>query len=86
MQLLPALTHIEVDFRRTWANAKNPEDKAAALVLTGERDKGKFFSNGLQLELVKPGDGFFKDVYYKSVATSAEQPSSPLELDHRTSR
>jgi hypothetical protein len=35
------------------------------LVLTGERDKGKFFSNGLQLELVKPGDGFFKEVYYK---------------------
>jgi len=70
-QLLPALSHIEIDFRKTWANGKTPEDKSAALVLTGERDKGKFFSNGLQLELVKPGDGFFKEVYYKSVSPRA---------------
>lgn len=35
-------------------------------MLTGERDKNKFFSNGLQLEIVKPG--FFKDIYYVLLA------------------
>lgn len=71
MQLLPALTHIELDFRRNWASAPKDKPEQAALVLTGERDKGKFFSNGLQLELVPGCPGFFRDVYYVSVWLAA---------------
>ena len=39
-QLLPALDHIELAWRTDFANG----DKEAALVITGEREKNKFFS------------------------------------------
>lgn len=39
LQLLPALDHIELTFRKDWENG----DKEAALVFTGERVKNKFF-------------------------------------------
>ena len=52
LALLPALDHIELEFLS--------QGGEASLVLTGERLKNKFFSNGLQLELVAECPGFFK--------------------------
>ncbi|GAA5871738.1 hypothetical protein JCM1840_003985, partial [Sporobolomyces johnsonii] len=64
-QLLPALDFIELSYHR----ACDKGHKKGALVLTGERKKGKFFSNGLQLELVGSCDGsFWTDYYYKLLA------------------
>lgn len=40
VQLLPALDYVELDFRKAW----NAGNKDAALVLTGETVKHKFFS------------------------------------------
>ncbi|SCV74710.1 BQ2448_7739 [Microbotryum intermedium] len=58
--LLPALDDIELEFRTNFKKG----DKSAALVLTGERVKNKFFSNGLDLNLVNEYQGnFFKDLY-----------------------
>ncbi|GAA5931177.1 hypothetical protein JCM1841_003479, partial [Sporobolomyces salmonicolor] len=63
--LLPALDFIELSYHR----ACEKGHKKGALVLTGERKKGKFFSNGLQLELVGSCEGsFWTDYYYKLLA------------------
>merc|ERR1711939_369546 len=59
--LLPALDHVEL----AWHRAAQAGNKNGALVLTGERDKGKFFSNGLQLEVLADYPTFFRDYYYK---------------------
>ncbi|KAL8280488.1 hypothetical protein RQP46_007136 [Phenoliferia psychrophenolica] len=62
--LMPALDHIELTWRTDFANG----DKEAALVITGERDKHKFFSNGLDLAVSQEYMGFFKDYYYPLLA------------------
>ena len=56
LALLPALDHIELEYQTALAQGKGE----ASLVLTGERSKNKFFSNGLQLELVAECPGFFR--------------------------
>lgn len=61
LAMLPALDYIELNFRQAWDKGQ----KEAALVLTGETVNHKFFSNGLQLELVAECPGFFKDYFYK---------------------
>ncbi|KAM0749675.1 ClpP/crotonase [Meredithblackwellia eburnea MCA 4105] len=58
--LLPALDHIELDWRTSYSNG----DKEAALIITGEREKNKFFGNGLNLEQSSEHMGFFRDYYY----------------------
>ncbi|KAM0789796.1 hypothetical protein ACM66B_006648 [Microbotryomycetes sp. NB124-2] len=58
--LIPALDYIELSFRQSHDKGQ----KAAALVLTGETGSHKFFSNGLQLELVPDCPFFFRDYYY----------------------
>ncbi|GAA5884230.1 hypothetical protein JCM6882_002187 [Rhodosporidiobolus microsporus] len=76
--LLPALDYIELAWHRSTealrsANkAGGKKDKGplppfaeGALVLTGERGVGKFFSNGLQLECLKEYPTFFRDYYYR---------------------
>ncbi|KAK4056378.1 hypothetical protein OIO90_002521 [Microbotryomycetes sp. JL221] len=60
LAMLPALDHIELEFRQAW----NKGQKEAALILTGETKQHKFFSNGLQLDLVPDCPGFFRDYYY----------------------
>lgn len=64
--LLPALDYVEFEFRKSGG--------AAALVFTGEREKNKFFSNGLQLEEVATTPHFFKDYYYKLMSRIATFP------------
>ena len=54
--LLPALDYIELEYQTALSNGKGE----AAVVLCGEVRKNKFFSNGLQLELVAECPGFFK--------------------------
>ncbi|GAA5927075.1 hypothetical protein JCM3775_002440 [Rhodotorula graminis] len=60
--LLPALDYVELAWHRA---AKKGNNKGGALVLTGERVAGKFFSNGLQLEVLADYPTFFRDYYYK---------------------
>ncbi|KAM0749676.1 ClpP/crotonase [Meredithblackwellia eburnea MCA 4105] len=62
--LLPALDYIELDWRTSYSKG----DKEAALVITGEREKNKFFSNGLDLMAANEHMGFFKDYYYALLA------------------
>ncbi|KAL8277515.1 hypothetical protein RQP46_010070 [Phenoliferia psychrophenolica] len=57
--LLPALDHIELTWRLDFAKG----DKEAALVITGERDKSKFFSNGLDLTVLPGYADFFQDYF-----------------------
>ncbi|GJN94217.1 hypothetical protein Rhopal_007291-T1 [Rhodotorula paludigena] len=59
--LLPALDYIELEWHRAGEKSGN---KAGALVLTGERKVGKFFSNGLQLDCLLEYPTFFRDYYY----------------------
>ncbi|GAA6006705.1 hypothetical protein JCM11491_003151 [Sporobolomyces phaffii] len=70
--LLPALDHVETEY---YENCKRGE-KGGSLVLTGESDKGKFFSNGLQLDLVEKG--FWKDQYYLLLSRLLTFPLSTI--------
>ncbi|BGP43900.1 hypothetical protein JCM10450v2_008100 [Rhodotorula kratochvilovae] len=63
--LLPALDYVELAWHRGQEKGTN---KGGALVLTGERKVGKFFSNGLQLECLAEYPTFFRDYYYKLLA------------------
>ncbi|GAA5974623.1 hypothetical protein JCM11641_007028 [Rhodosporidiobolus odoratus] len=58
--MLPALDYVELE----WHRACERGNKKGALVLTGESEVGKFFSNGLQLECMKEYPTFFQDYYY----------------------
>ncbi|KAK4051560.1 hypothetical protein OIV83_002700 [Microbotryomycetes sp. JL201] len=60
LALIPALDYIELSFRKAW----DAGQRQAALVLTGETGAHKFFSNGLQLELVPDCPRFWPDYYY----------------------
>ncbi|GAA5982136.1 hypothetical protein JCM5350_003468 [Sporobolomyces pararoseus] len=70
--LLPALDHVETEYYKNCEKG----DKGGSLVLTGESSKGKFFSNGLQLDLVKKG--FWKDQYYKLLSRLLTFPLSTI--------
>ncbi|GAA5841013.1 hypothetical protein JCM3766R1_006637 [Sporobolomyces carnicolor] len=70
--LLPALDHVETEYYKNCERG----DKGGSLVLTGESGKGKFFSNGLQLDLVK--QGFWKDQYYKLLSRLLTFPLSTI--------
>ncbi|GAA5902368.1 enoyl-CoA hydratase/isomerase family protein [Sporobolomyces salmoneus] len=70
--LLPALDYVETEYYKACERG----DKGGSLVLTGESGKGKFFSNGLQLELVKPG--FWKNQYYKLLSRLLTFPLSTI--------
>ncbi|BGP20709.1 hypothetical protein JCM10213_001045 [Rhodosporidiobolus nylandii] len=61
--LLPALDYVELTYLNAAASG-DKDGKKGALVLTGERGKKKFFSNGLNLECLKEYPSFFKDYYY----------------------
>ncbi|GAA5883006.1 hypothetical protein JCM16303_006786 [Sporobolomyces ruberrimus] len=70
--LLPALDHVETEY---YKNCERGE-KGGSLILAGESDKGKFFSNGLQLDLVKKG--FWKDQYYLLLSRLLAFPLSTI--------
>ncbi|GAA5941313.1 enoyl-CoA hydratase/isomerase family protein [Sporobolomyces koalae] len=70
--LLPALDHVETEYYQQCEKG----EKAGSVILTGESDKGKFFSNGLQLELVKKG--FWKDQYYVLLSRLLTFPLSTI--------
>ncbi|GAA5836086.1 hypothetical protein JCM5353_003504 [Sporobolomyces roseus] len=74
--LLPALDHIETEYYKKCEKG----EKAGSLVLAGESDKGKFFSNGLQLDLVK--QGFWKDQYYLLLSRLLAFPLSTVAAIH----
>ncbi|GAA6062515.1 hypothetical protein JCM10212_001565 [Sporobolomyces blumeae] len=70
--LLPALDHIETEYYKACERGM----KQGSMILAGEGTKGKFFSNGLQLELVGPG--FWKDQYYHLVSRILTFPLSTV--------
>ncbi|GAA5837732.1 hypothetical protein JCM11251_002308 [Rhodosporidiobolus azoricus] len=78
--LLPALDFIELQWYRSTealaASSSAKKEKAGeggqvpklaegALVITGERVTGKFFSNGLDLTCLRTHPTFFRDYYYR---------------------
>ncbi|GEM11353.1 enoyl-CoA hydratase/isomerase family protein [Rhodotorula toruloides] len=69
--MLPALDFVELSWHKAVDKGRN---KGGALVLTGERNKGKFFSNGLQLACLAEYPTFFKDYYYKLLARLMTYP------------
>ncbi|KAL7339898.1 ClpP/crotonase-like domain-containing protein [Rhodotorula toruloides] len=69
--MLPALDFVELSWHKAVDKGTN---KGGALVLTGERTKGKFFSNGLQLACLAEYPTFFKDYYYKLLARLMSYP------------
>ncbi|GAA6033515.1 hypothetical protein JCM8097_001434 [Rhodosporidiobolus ruineniae] len=69
--LLPALDYIELSWLRL---SKSGANRDGALVLVGERGKGKFFSNGLQLECLQEYPTFFKSPAHPLTLSPPAQP------------
>lgn len=69
--MLPALDFVELSWHKAVDKGTN---KGGALVLTGERSKGKFFSNGLQLACLAEYPTFFKDYYYRLLSRLMTYP------------
>ncbi|KZS92657.1 ClpP/crotonase [Sistotremastrum niveocremeum HHB9708] len=64
--IMPALDHVEREWRQGWRSAqaaKDPKKGAGALIIVGKRGQDKFFSNGLDYKNVAGKHWFFRQTF-----------------------